>query len=200
MDSESIKTILTDDPFVTAAGATEVSPLDVFARNFARSPAGVRVFNTAKTGEPGDHWIAVASDGERVSYFDSYGRHPGFYPEAHEAVASRFPPDRVSWNSRSLQHPLATTCGDYCLLFCRLWSRGWSLERVVSTLAKIEGAESRDHAVRSLILRLHGNIITDSLRGLALEGRDGVHAPGAKSLVDRLGITGLNDLRRESFV
>ena len=193
MDTKSLERILVGDEFVRSAGPVDVLPLDAFAREFALSPRGVRVFNTDKTGGAGDHWIAVTCDGSRVSYFDSYGRHPGFYPEAHEAIAERFSPALLSWNSRSLQHPLSTTCGDYCLLFCRLWSRGWSLARVVSALSEVKGAERRDHAVRSLTLRSHGDVVVNSLGGLSLEGRDGVHMPGAKSLVERLGIEGLYD-------
>jgi hypothetical protein len=41
---------------------------------------GIHIFNTDRSSEPGEHWIAVYIQGKRASYFDSFGRNPDIYP------------------------------------------------------------------------------------------------------------------------
>ena len=112
------------------------------------------VFNTHRAGLPGEHWIAVAVRGDRAAYFDSYGRHPRHYPAVASALLAVAPV--VEWNSRWLQGLTTTACGDYCLWFCLLAARGWSLRRFVARLDRFDSSEDRDHALRALTVRLLG--------------------------------------------
>ena len=146
----------------------------------------MRVFNTHSSQKPGEHWIAVACRGDgNVSYFDSFGRHPCFYPDVHAALLSRFSEERILWNDVTVQHPLTNTCGDYCVLFGAMWSRGWSLSRYTRQLVRIDGEHKRDHFVRELVIERFGELpaSTDG------EGKDLVHVQGTgliKFLVDSL--------------
>ena len=66
-------------------------------------------------------------------------------------------------------------CGDYCVLFLLLFAHGWTLEDFVARMAEIEDPESRDHAVRSLVKELYGELV-DYESG---DGVDDVHVPGS---------------------
>lgn len=85
------------------------------------------VVNTDESIEPGKHWIAIfidnAGEGE---YFDSFGRYPDnkYIKRFLKRNASR----GFKYNSIILQHPLAVTCGLYCVEFVQWRSVGNTFE------------------------------------------------------------------------
>ncbi len=120
------------------------------------------VANTAPAAEPGTHWVAFwfsANTYEAPEYFDSYGRPPdrtlltvaGAY--GHKGKFAR--------NDQTLQGRLTTVCGQYCLFFILLRSRGFTLQEIISMFnADSEGWN--DSMVTSFVNK-HFSINTDVL-------------------------------------
>ena len=140
---------------------------------------GLYVVNTDYSFQPGEHWVAIALNHNSSStYFDSYGFPPTMYPDIYNTIVANTKNGKILWNKIRLQGPLSTVCGDYCVLFCLLYARGWSSQDFSSRMVKIPDAESRDHAVRALTLDLYKYFY--SPRG---EGLDGVHTDSSVGVV-----------------
>ena len=133
-------------------------------RRFACSDDDVKmyVFNTHPSLKPGEHWIAVVTRGRVAYYFDSFGRHPDVY--AALANEFRLQCRRVYYNNTLLQNLSSTACGDYCVLFCLLSARGWSLQRFVNWLSSFDLSETRDHTLRRLLIEMYGDDFHSSYR------------------------------------
>ena len=136
---------------------------------------GSFVFNTHPSLKGGEHWICLVVDDGAAIYFDSFGRHPLVYSSVGAILAQRR--DVVLYNSQLLQNVSTTVCGDYCVLFLLLRSRGWTLQRYVDWLYQLGDSEGRDHALRRLTLTLFGWRSFSCYRNypLALTGDDLVH-------------------------
>ena len=77
------------------------------------------VCNTHNADQPGKHWVALYVD-EVGDYFDPYGQAP------QPVEFANFMNEHCSeWsaNNRTLQSPLSTVCGQYCVVFLRLCCR-----------------------------------------------------------------------------
>ena len=89
-----------------------------------RYPAAI-VCNTHDSDRPGEHWVAMYVDAERRGdYFDSYGlqlQHVGFVDFMTEHCST------WSTNERTLQSPLSTVCGQYCVAFLMFRCRDASM-------------------------------------------------------------------------
>ena len=83
------------------------------------------VCNTHDSDRPGEHWVAMYVDTERRGdYFDSYGQQPqhvGFVDFMTEHCST------WSTNERTLQSPLSTVCGQYCVAFLMFRCRDASM-------------------------------------------------------------------------
>lgn len=171
MNTLYIDGVLSADP-VSSRHFAGAMPRDLFIKSFATQPLGLRVFNTDASGDPGEHWIVVCCrDDGVVSYFDSFGRHPCFYPDVYACLTKNYAESNIVWNDQTLQQLFSSTCGDYCILFGLLWSRRWSLARIVGEFAGVRSAHTRDHAVRRLMIDMYGSL-PSTTRG---EGTDLVH-------------------------
>ena len=74
------------------------------------------VCNTHNADQPGEHSVAMYVD-ERGDYFDLYGRKP------KHIESTNFMNEHCSeWasNERTLQSPISTVCGQYCVAFLTL--------------------------------------------------------------------------------
>lgn len=127
-------------------------PRDHFLDSF--SPSGSFVFNTQTSEKSGEHWISVFSNGKEIEYFDSYGLPPSIYPDVGKMLQQWGIP--IVWNGECLQEESTNVCGDYCILFCLLRARGWSMEGIITRLSRVEG-RVRDHSIRALLQRLYYN-------------------------------------------
>ena len=137
MDTMDILQILSAD--IDASKVLRgVYPRDTFVHDIVKRPMGVRVFNTLDSKGPGERWIAVCSDRSQLIFFDTFGRHPCFYPDFYRAILKHYSDQQLKWNDTTIQHLLASTCGDYCTLFCLLWSKGWTLNRFTQRMKKIQ--------------------------------------------------------------
>ena len=76
------------------------------------------IANTDPAHLPGTHWIAVGKKKNHVPYFfDSYG----LSPTSYQAGWARF--DAWSRSHKNLQQLTSDVCGDYCLYFCKCFTR-----------------------------------------------------------------------------
>lgn len=143
------------------------------------------VFNTQDADRTGEHWMAVSLTENGCYYFDSYGRPPTVYPDILTSLRQRF--STIESNSVQPQGLTTTACGDYCVLFCLLVTRGWSGERVVARLSRIPGNENRDHAVRETLVLVYGAEAYHTLRRVYpdLVGRHKLHIRPAIRLLSR---------------
>lgn len=83
-------------------------------------PRTAIVVNTVSHTERGEHWVAFYSDsGDRMEYFDSYGRPP--YQPDFQRFLRRNSRRRYVYNRYRLQGYDTSVCGHYCLtyLYCR---------------------------------------------------------------------------------
>ena len=81
------------------------------------------VCNTHDVDQPGEHWIAMYVD-KIGDYFDQYALEP------QHIKFTNFMDERSSeWapNDRTLQCPLSTVCGQYCVAFLLLRCRNVSM-------------------------------------------------------------------------
>jgi len=80
------------------------------------------VVNFDKKNEPGSHWIVIGTEtggGGSDEYFDSFGLPP--INKLIEHFLMEGGKNHYESSQKSIQHPLSTVCGQYCIFFiyCR---------------------------------------------------------------------------------
>ena len=126
LNTYQIDALLLDDEVCSKmyAGAF---PCDEFVREYDDKTRQLFVVNSHPSNAPGEHWIVVWREGEKVNFFDSYGIPIQMYP----SVAKRLRGKNVVETSDRLQG-LTPACGHYCASFCLFVSRGWSMQEFVN--------------------------------------------------------------------
>ena len=122
MQTDEISHLLSRDPLMCR-------PYDVVAKDCLPQivdtyPTAI-VCNTHDADRPGEHWIAMYVDAERRGdYFDPYGLRP-----QHVEFANFMNEHCSAWlpNDRTLQSPLSTVCGQYCVAFLMFRCRNVSM-------------------------------------------------------------------------
>ena len=81
------------------------------------------IVNTDSAGKPGQHWLALWTEGQKRQVFDSYGLPLSIYdqPELQDWW-SKWPELEVS--DRTLQAMDSQTCGHYALMFLKSRAAG----------------------------------------------------------------------------
>ncbi len=68
------------------------------------------IINTAKSTEPGEHWVLIWQPANTIcEYFDSYGLAP------FKSEILNFLPRKFKYNNTRLQSLMSSCCGQYCL-------------------------------------------------------------------------------------
>lgn len=114
--------------------------------------AGFYVVNLDTQKQPGSHWVAIeiGQSGEKNKYFDSYGGRPKY------GSLRKFLGRGHVHSRRRVQHPLSTTCGQWCLYFMLRRNRGWALEAITKPFENnIKRGETlvNDHVVNMIVNR-----------------------------------------------
>ena len=88
------------------------------------------VINTHPSYKPGEHWLAVFYDANKMAYFfDSFGLPPSYYGlEKYLKSTAK----QVFYNHQQLQGITAITCGYYCIYFIMLKSRNFNLNEIIN--------------------------------------------------------------------
>ena len=123
MQTDEISHLLSRDPLMCRT-------YDVVAKYYLSDiivdtyPAAI-VCNTHDSDRPGEHWVAMYVDTERRGdYFDPYGLEP-----QHIEFTNFMTEHCSEWapNDRTLQSPMSTVCGQYCVAFLMFRCRDASM-------------------------------------------------------------------------
>ena len=90
----------------------------------------------------GRHWMALhMDDNGGMEFFDSFGMGPALYN-----LTPKLPDWRLlTISRRQLQSNMSSVCGLYCVYFCYMRTRGWSLGEIIEPF-------TRDHNANDLFV------------------------------------------------
>ena len=91
---------------------------------------GFFVVNLDESTGPGTHWVCLHLNNTRTEYFDSLGNEP----KKLVPFLSNLKCDYI-YNIKQLQSNDSDVCGDYCVLFCYLRSRGYTFEQILDSFS-----------------------------------------------------------------
>ena len=82
------------------------------------------ITNTDLHHEHGEHWNAWVVHGDKILFFDSFGRDPRdpSFPEIYKDVVNRF--ETFKYTKTQIQNATSSTCGYYCIHFLYVLSLG----------------------------------------------------------------------------
>ena len=82
------------------------------------------ITNTDLHHEHGEHWNAWVVHGDKILFFDSFGRDPRdpSFPEIYKDVVNRF--ETFKYTKTQIQNVTSSTCGYYCIHFLYVLSLG----------------------------------------------------------------------------
>ena len=107
------------------------------ADNLPETPSNgsVLICNTDPEHLPGRHWIGMYLKEGEGEYFDSYGREP---PRSFADYLSKHC-GHWTYSTRQIQSAISSFCGQYCVYFVKLRSRGVDLCRIISVFSRDTG-------------------------------------------------------------
>ena len=82
------------------------------------------VVNTATHEEKGEHWCCFCVDGDKLTFFDSYGRcaDDPTLPTYYMIIVEKF--RKKHYSPRRIQGWNSVTCGHFCIHFIYMFSLG----------------------------------------------------------------------------
>ena len=82
------------------------------------------ITNTDLHHEHGEHWNAWVVHGDKILFFDSFGRDPRdpSFPEIYKDVVNRF--ETFKYTKTQIQNVTSSMCGYYCIHFLYVLSLG----------------------------------------------------------------------------
>ena len=83
--------------------------------------------NTDEHNKGGIHWCAWMVDGDEITFFDSFGRHPKdpAFPRHFSEIMKNF---KLRYSNIQLQDFRSNACGYYCIHFLYILSLGLDLD------------------------------------------------------------------------
>ena len=86
------------------------------------------ITNTDLHDQRGEHWNAWMVQGQKVLFFDSFGRDPSnsIFPEIYKELLNGF--KILNYTKTRVQNFTSSTCGYYCIHFIYLLSLGLDFE------------------------------------------------------------------------
>ena len=120
-----LEDILKHDPILNFCG---VFPYDKIPWRVQQYPCGF-IVNTDKSHKPGEHWISLYFDRQRnCQYFCPLGTQPfGLLFDFAERNSNT-----TYYNQTTLQHPMDSLCGYYCVYHLLHAARGSTLYDIVN--------------------------------------------------------------------
>ena len=132
MNSSTITSILTSHPGIRK-DFVGVFPADMLPTKARDAKPGFYVVNTDPHFKAGEHWVAfyipLDMKTNPMEYWDSYGLKP---PEIFTPFLNRM----YLRNTKFIQHPLSSTCGQYCIYYILMRYKGHSIEEIVSVFSE----------------------------------------------------------------
>ena len=81
----------------------------------------------------GMHWCAWVVDGNNITFFDSFGRHPKHPTFPYKDIVKGF---NVKYNNTRVQDFSSSACGYYCIQFIYILSLGLDLDFMLKDYGK----------------------------------------------------------------
>ena len=147
MNSEELLRVLKTDRF-TSRYNCYVLPLNHFLETTFSEPSLV-IFNYDDCYQTGSHWVAVLINDTDVEYFDSYAI-PPFHHSLTQKISRPSLNKIFKCNSYTFQG-LSSVCGQYCLIYLLLRSRGYQMKSICKTLLYCKFSTERDAIVNDFI-------------------------------------------------
>ena len=158
MNSTELLKILQCDRYTNLLNPA-VKPLNHFLDEPLSSPS-LTIVNLDSCDKPGSHWVAVyVPMNGRTEYFDSYANEPNkkflfkLQQLKNEIIYSLIPVQGLS-----------TVCGQYCLLFLLIRSRGFVFHDIISTFLLSEFSAERDSIANFMINHFYENVLNRKLK------------------------------------
>ena len=161
MNTVEILQVLNNDFFASKYDCY-VLPLNHFLHTNFDKPSLI-VFNYDDCDKSGSHWVAVFIDKNNIEYFDSYA-----IPPLTETLLNKIEflsvNKTIKFNSTCFQGDSTSVCGQYCLIYLLLCSRGYQMKSICKTLLHCKFSSERDVIVNDFInhhfLTLFNNPLT----------------------------------------
>ena len=104
------------------------------------------IANKDPSYKDGSHWIAIIFRPKpwKDIYFDSYGQKPN--ETFRRKIKANF-----SFNKVQLQHPLSTSCGQWCIFFCCCFFTDHSLRQIKNFFSKNSNLLKNDYLVNKFV-------------------------------------------------
>lgn len=104
------------------------------------------IFNLDPSYKSGSHWVSVMLNPRgKNCFFDSYGWPPNL--RIKNMMRNNF-----NYNRHQLQHPLSTSCGQWCIFFIWEKMKGLSLTEITSKFSRSMFL-ANDHIMNSIVQR-----------------------------------------------
>lgn len=153
MNSDEINYILKKFP-LSESHFKGVYPSDQLPNPKKIKKLSCYVINTDPSTKSGSHWIGVILNSSKKKkcniYFDSYGHKP-FVKSIQEFVGKNF-----IHNKQQLQHPLSTTCGEWCIFFILMYLCKHNLHCINDFFKNSPDLLLNDYAVNKFVNQLSG--------------------------------------------
>lgn len=110
------------------------------------------VMNTQRAEKKGEHWVVCFFNkpGKPNEYFDSFGVSPRY------SSTKRFLGKNYVFNSKMLQFPISTVCGQYVLIYILLKCRGYQMKDILSLFEPGTNLLKNDSLVNLMVRKEFG--------------------------------------------
>lgn len=107
------------------------------------------ITNTDEHDKPGEHWNCWFVRGDKIFFFDSFGRTPDSptLPIYYREIIKDF--GQVEYSTNRVQGWLATTCGYFCVDFIYILSLGLDFKNFMNKYSR--NYESNDNIVIDIV-------------------------------------------------
>lgn len=111
---------------------------------------GYYIFNLDPSHLPGSHWIAIniREKDEKNFFFDSYGYAPKRYK------FKKFLGNNYHFNRQSLQYPLSTVCGQWCMFFIYFSCKNYNPREIFYPFSLSNDALKNDHVMNTVVEKI----------------------------------------------
>ena len=149
--TEDLNMILESSP-VTLGNYLGAYPACIFPKTNKKRYSWIS--NTHHHGESGKHWVCWCVNGDKATFFDSYGRRPDdpTLPVYFKTHAEKFKKNYFS--KRRIQGWNSVTCGHFCVHYIYIFSLG------LEYTSFIEDYSRSDYAKNDVIVSNFVNLLS----------------------------------------
>ena len=112
------------------------------------------IVNTHPSNQPGEHWLAIYITDDGIGrFYDSFGNPPDFtyFPKSIKDFLKTC--ENVEYSSKQVQDLVSTTCGQHCLFFLFLMTKGLSYKDFMSFYA--DDLRENDALVSKFVAKMY---------------------------------------------